>query len=230
MIKKLTLTLVAFLAVVIGFLTIAPSEMSFDDAGYNSKNALEHLQVIADKPHSVTDYEAHEEVRQYILNVSKGFVGEENVRERNYFTPSNKNPTDGIDYVGADLVEANEIDCEYDIRNVLACLNGKSETGVLLVAHYDSRGNIKRYGELAKSYGAGDDGYGVATLLELMRYFSERKDALENSVYFLFTDSEEPNMYGSLLESKNTELMNKVNLVINVEARGMNGRSVGRST
>ena len=47
MIKKLTLTLVAFLAVVIGFLTIAPSEMSFDDAGYNSKNALEHLQVIA---------------------------------------------------------------------------------------------------------------------------------------------------------------------------------------
>lgn len=76
MIKKLTLTLVAFLAVVIGFLTIAPSEMSFDDAGYNSKNVLEHLQVIADKPHSVTDYEAHEEVRQYILNVSKGFVGE----------------------------------------------------------------------------------------------------------------------------------------------------------
>ena len=53
MIKKLTLTLVAFLAVVIGFLTIAPSEMSFDDAGYNSKNVLEHLQVIADKPHSV---------------------------------------------------------------------------------------------------------------------------------------------------------------------------------
>ena len=46
MIKKLTLTLVAFLAVVIGFLTIAPSEMSFDDAGYNSKNALEHLQAI----------------------------------------------------------------------------------------------------------------------------------------------------------------------------------------
>ena len=138
MIKKLTLTLVAFLAVVIGFLTIAPSEMSFDDAGYNSKNALEHLQVIADKPHSVTDYEAHEEVRQYILNVSKGFVGEENVRERNYLTPSNKNPTDGIEYVGADLVEANEIDCEYDIRNVLACLNGKSETGVLLVAHYAS--------------------------------------------------------------------------------------------
>ena len=132
MIKKLTLTLVAFLAVVIGFLTIAPSEMSFDDAGYNSKNVLEHLQVIADKPHSVTDYEAHEEVRQYILNVSKGFVGEENVRERNYFTPSNKNPTDGIDYVGADLVEANEIDCEYDIRNELACLKGQIETGVVM--------------------------------------------------------------------------------------------------
>ncbi len=223
MIKKLTLAATVLLAVVIGFLTIAPSNMSFDDAGYNSKNVLEHLQVISDKPHSVTDYEAHEEVRRYLLKTAEDYVGAENVAERNYLTPGNLNPTDGIEYVGADLVEANGVDCEYDIRNVLATLPGKSETGVLLVAHYDSRGNIKRYGELAKSYGAGDDGYGVATLLELMRYFSQYKSGLENSVYFLFTDSEEPNMYGSLLESQNTELMNKVNLVINVEARGMNG-------
>ncbi|GEM_PF-233152 len=223
MIKKLTLAATALLAVVIGFLAIAPSNMSFDDAGYNSKNVLEHLQVISDKPHSVTDYEAHEEVRRYLLKTAEGYVGADNVQERNYLTPGNQNPTDGIEYVGADLVESNGIDCEYDIRNVLARLPGKSETGVLLVAHYDSRGNIKRYGELAKSYGAGDDGYGVATLLELMRYFSQNKSGLENSVYFLFTDSEEPNMYGSLLESQNAELMDKVNFVINVEARGMDG-------
>ena len=38
MIKKLTLAATVLLAVVIGFLTIAPSNMSFDDAGYNSKN------------------------------------------------------------------------------------------------------------------------------------------------------------------------------------------------
>lgn len=126
--------------------------------------------------------------------------------------------------LGADLVEANEIDCEYDIRNVIGVSERKIRNAVLLVAHYEfERKHKAATGTACKILRSGDDGYGVATLLELMRYFSERKDALENSVYFLFTDSEEPNMYGSLLESKNTELMNKVNLVINVEARGMNG-------
>ena len=54
--------------------------------------------------------------------------------------------------------------------------------GILLVAHYDSRGNIKRAGELAESYGAGDDGYGVVTLLEIMRYFSSSDIHLTNSI------------------------------------------------
>ena len=91
MIKKLTLAATVLLAVVIGFLT---SNMSFDDAGYNSKNVLEHLQVISDKPHSVTDYEAHEEVRRYLLKTAEDYVGAENVAERNYLTPGNLNPTE----------------------------------------------------------------------------------------------------------------------------------------
>lgn len=56
-----------------------------------------------------------------------------------------------------------------------------------------------------------------------MRYFVERKDQLQNSIYFLFADAEETNMMGSFLEARNEELMNKVNFVINVESRGMNG-------
>lgn len=222
-IKKLIMSIVGIFAILMGFISIAPSTMSFDDHDYNAKNALEHLQVIADKPHSVKHYEAHEEVRQYLIQTSKQYVGEENVEERNYLTPSNQNPTENIVYVGEDIVKENNIDCEYDIRNVLVTLPGESKTGILLVAHYDSRGNIVRYGELAKSYGAGDDGYGVVTLLELMRYFSIKKQELKNSIYFLFTDAEETTMYGSFLEARNKELMDKVNFVINVESRGMNG-------
>ena len=221
--KKCLLSCIGIVAILLGLITIAPSVVHFDDEGYDVKNTLEHLQKIADKPHSVTDYEAHEEVRQYLLKVTKGYVGEENVEERNYLTASNLNKTEGITYVNTDLLVQNNIDCPYDIRNILVSLPGQSQTGLLLVAHYDSRGNIKRVGELAKSYGAGDDGYGVVTLLEIMRYYSLRKDQLKNSLYFLFTDSEETNMYGSFLEARNEELMNKINFVINVEARGMNG-------
>ena len=223
--KKLLITCISIVAIILGLITIAPSTMSFDDSGYNAKNALEHLQIIADKPHSVTDYDAHEEVRQYLLKVTKEYVGEENVEERNYLTKSNQNPTptDGITYVETSLLEENEVDAPYDIRNILATIPGKTEIGILLVAHYDSRGNIVRYGELAKSNGAGDDGYGVVSLLEFMRYFSQRKETLQNSLYFLFADAEETNMMGSFLEARNETLMNKVNFVINVESRGMNG-------
>ena len=221
--KKLLITCISVIAIVLGLITIAPSTMSFDDDGYNAKTALEHLQIIADKPHSVTDYKEHEKVRQYLLKTTKSLVGQENVEERNYLTASNTNPSEGITYVQTNLLEENNLDATYDIRNILAKIPGQSEIGILLVAHYDSRGNIVRYGELAKSNGAGDDGYGVVSLLEFMRYFVERKDQLQNSIYFLFADAEETNMMGSFLEARNEELMNKVNFVINVESRGMNG-------
>lgn len=228
--KKLLLISITLLAILIGFLSIAPSTMSFEDDDYSAKVALEHLQVIADEPHSVYHYDAHEKVRQYLLETTKGYVGEENVQERNYLTSSNVNPTDEIEYVGADIVSQNGIDAEFDIRNILVTIPGQSEVGMLLVAHYDSRGNIKRYGEMAKSYGAGDDGYGVVTLLEIMRYVTTHNLEMKNSLYFLFTDAEEPSvegettrMLGSFLESQNEELMNKVNFVINVESRGMKG-------
>mgnify|MGYP001851631084 CR=1 FL=1 len=55
--KKLLITCISVIAIVLGLITIAPSTMSFDDNGYNAKTALEHLQIIADKPHSVTDYD-----------------------------------------------------------------------------------------------------------------------------------------------------------------------------
>lgn len=227
--KKLLLVGVTLIAMLVGFLSIAPSTMSFDEDDYSAKVALEHLQVIADEPHSVYHYDAHERVRQYLIETAKGYAGAENVTERNYLTPSNKNPNEGIEYVGSEIVSQNHVDAEFDIRNILVKLPGESDVGMLLVAHYDSRGNIKRYGELAKSYGAGDDGYGVVTLLEIMRYVTTHKVTLKNSLYFLFADAEEPTvgedgrMLGSYLESRNTELMDKVNFVINVESRGMKG-------
>ena len=226
-VKKLILSLLTIFAILLGFVAIAPTTVKNDENGFSAVNALKHLQTITLKPHSVYDYENHEEVRQYLLKTSKELVGEDNVFERNYLTEKNQNPTDGITYVdnSIELTTRYNVNTEYDIRNILVQIPGKNTMGLLLVAHYDSRGHVGRFGELGRSYGASDDGYGVTTLLEIMRYFQNKKDSLENSIYFLFADAEEVSMGGSTLESHNEELMNKVNFVINVEGRGVAGAS-----
>ncbi len=222
--KSVIIVMIVLVATLFGFLAITSPTVKNLETDFNAINAVKHIKEISKQPHSVYDYEAHEEVRQYIINTAKSYVGDENVAQRNYDMAGNKNPKEGITYVSTEYIKNNNLDCEYDIRNVLVTVPGKSETGILLVAHYDSRGHIGRFGELGGSYGAGDDGYGVATLLEIIRYASSQVKNNENTLYVLFADSEEVNMYGSTLEANvNKEVMDKVNFVINVEARGLFG-------
>jgi hypothetical protein len=85
---------------------------------------------------------------------------------------------------------------------------------VLLVAHYDSVG---------ASPGAGDDGSGVATLLEAARAL--RADPpRRNAVAFLFTDGEEVGLLGALgfVAAAGTE----VGVVVNVDSFGAEGPSL----
>ncbi|MBU1145809.1 MAG: M28 family peptidase [Firmicutes bacterium] len=170
---------------------------------FSAVKAAEYISVLSNDPHSVLDEEAHEEVRLYIKNQLIEFVGVSNVEEMNY--------------TKEELGE----DTDYGIQNLLATIPGNSETGILLVAHYDSRGNIGRDGELGRSYGAADDGYGLAVLLEVARLFADQ--TLENSIYILVTDAEEVGLYGAVMAAQEQELMDKIGFVINIEARGTEG-------
>ena len=89
---------------------------------------------------------------------------------------------------------------------------GKSETAIMLVGHYDS---------VEESYGAADDGYALGTMLEIADLY--RNQDLENTIYFLFTDSEEMGLDGAAAIVNEQELMSKVGFVINIEARGVSG-------
>src|SRR5262245_7891252 len=65
------------------------------------------------------------------------------------------------------------------VRNVIAVLPGQSSTGRLfLVAHYDS---------VQVSYGANDDGAGVASLLETARALTKGPKP-RNDIVFVFTE------------------------------------------
>src|SRR6185295_7729670 len=74
------------------------------------------------------------------------------------------------------------------VANVIATIPGTNSTGrVILMAHYDSA---------QVSYGANDDGAGVAALLETARALKQGP-APRNDIVFVFTDAEEACLCGA---------------------------------
>jgi hypothetical protein len=181
-----------------------PLPNTTDDTVFNTLNAIEYIAEFSEKEHSVFDTENHEEVRQYLIGKLGEFIGSENVYEYDY---------------DRTLFDTEE-ELEYDVHNILGVIEGSSETGILVVAHYDSRGHIGRSGELGNSFGAADDGYGIATLLEIARLYGEQN--LENSIYILMTDAEETGLYGASMAAQE-DFMDHIGFVINIEARGVTG-------
>jgi peptidase M28-like protein len=127
--------------------------------------------------------------------------------------------------------------CSGTLANVIAELPGSDPDAkaVLLMAHYDCVGS----GE-----GAGDDGSGVASLLEIARALKAGPQP-KRSVIFLFSDAEESGLLGADAFSgiwqtvrpkdgpptqvplqKGHPLFEKVGCAINLEARGTRGPSL----
>ena len=204
--KIITISIILASLLLSMFVLFTPIPNSEDESVFNTKIAIEHIAEISREPHSVFDPVAHEDVRLYLKEQLEEYVGASNVTEYHYdsseFEDSDGNPI------------------EYDIDNLLAVIPGNSDTAILIVAHYDSRGHIGRTGELGNSYGAADDGYGLAVLLEIARLYGDRD--LENTIYILMTDGEETGLFGA---SKAAEepFMDNVGFVINIEARGVKG-------
>ncbi len=197
------ISVLLFSVLVSCFVLYTPMPNGTDEEVFNTKFAMEYISEIAQEPHSVYDPETHEEVRLYLKSKLEEYLGIENVTEMNY-------PASLFD---------DEI--EYDINNLFGVIPGNSDTAILLVAHYDSRGHIGRTGELGESYGAADDGYGLATLLEVARLFADKE--LENTIYILMTDGEETGLYGASKAALEDSIMDNVGFVINLEARGVTG-------
>ena len=101
------------------------------------------------------------------------------------------------------------------VRNIVAVKSGThaSHAALMLVAHYDS---------VPGAPGASDDGIAVATLLETARALSVGPQ-LKNDVIFLFTDAEEIGLLGAKAFVTEHPRAKDVRLVLNFEARGVNG-------
>lgn len=102
------------------------------------------------------------------------------------------------------------------VQNIVARQPGRTPGGpaVLVLAHYDSQPNAP---------GAGDDGAGVAALLETVRAL-RAGPPLAHDIIWLFTDGEEAGLLGARAYAADTvRLRREVGVVLNLEGRGNQG-------
>lgn len=200
-------TLAIIIAIFLGgFSLYTPSVKDVNETGFSAERAKEHIKTIAKEPHSIYNQEALGKVREYILNELRELGLEAEV-----FTYENVEDRNG------DLQTINNIYTKIDGKD------GENGSYILLASHYDSSPK-KRSGEDNNSHGAADDGYGVSTILEILRHIKESDKPLENGIKVLITDGEELGLLGAKQEmSKNFSKYENVSFVVNLEARGIKG-------
>jgi len=204
-------TLVA--ALILSILTISSPSPENKSDQFSAERAFSHLEVIAQKQHSVFDFDEIEDVRIYLGETIDTF-------EHVSWARIKHSP---IEVYNHKTRERETI----DIDNIYAVIPGTSGTSMLIVAHYDSCPYKEKYGVATEgAYGAADDGYGLATMLEVMRLLNDyaKEHKLVNGVKFAFTDAEEVALGGATaLVKEFSYWLKDVNIVINLEARGNKG-------
>jgi hypothetical protein len=106
-----------------------------------------------------------------------------------------------------------QVDCA-TVSNIIADVLPGSGKAVLLMAHSDS---------VAAGPGAGDDGSGVAVLLETIRALKARPPEAGRPVIALFSDGEEPGLLGASAYIRKTK--DAIDAVVNADVRGDSGAS-----
>lgn len=163
---------------------------------FSAERALVYLKSFAKAPHPIGSGE-HDRVRDYLLAQFTALGLTPQIQRATGVTPR---------YEVAGMVE-----------NIVARLKGTSGApdALALVAHYDS---------VPAGPGAGDDGAGVAALLEALRAL-RAGPALPNDILFLVTDGEEDGLLGASAFAAEHPWAKDVRVVVNFEARGDAGPS-----
>jgi hypothetical protein len=206
--KKHLLPLLALtLGVALGlYALVLPTPAPKDAAGFSAQRAFVDIEAIARAPHTAWDQPSLVPVRAYIRSRLTALGLE--VSTTRYPPVTDK------------------FGRSYPLENLSASLPGRTGSSLLLVSHYDASPK-KRAAELDGSRGAADDGYGVATMLEIAQVLVASKAPRENGVRFLFTDAEETGLHGARAEmEQNLAAYGDVNFVVNLEARGVTGPAV----
>jgi hypothetical protein len=168
-------------------------------AEFSSARAMKHLEAITKRTHPAGTVE-NAQVRDYIIQELRSAGLEVEVQKAT-----------GLNQQREGLLRAGTV------QNVMGRLRGTDNTkAIMLAAHYDSWPN---------SFGASDDGAGVAAILETLRALKARAP-LKNDLILLFTDGEESGLLGANAFVDEHPWFREVGLSLNFEARGNSGPSI----
>jgi hypothetical protein len=166
---------------------------------FAAERAMNHLRVIANRPHPIGSTE-HAETLAYLQQELSRMGLSPEIQRTTAITEGR-----GVPYTAA------------TVQNLMARLKGTGNgQAILLVAHFDSAPN---------SPGASDDGAAVSALLETLRAI-QAGAPLKNDLIFLFTDGEEIGLLGAQAFVKEHPWFRDVKVALNFEARGSSGPSV----
>lgn len=176
--------------------TPAPLPSTAPQEVFSAERALVYLNGFARAPHPLGSAE-HDRVRDYLV-AQLGALG-----------------------VTPEIQRATGVTPRYEVagtvENIVARLKGTSGSAeaVALVAHYDS---------VPAGPGAGDDGSGVAALLETMRVL-RAGPPLHNDILFVLTDGEEDGLLGASAFVAENPAAKDVRVAVNLDVRGNAGES-----
>ncbi len=120
-----------------------------------------------------------------------------------------------------------DIDSKYypafETKNIIAYIKGKTDTSIVVSAHYDHLGTM---GKSVFFPGANDNGSGVAMLLNLAKYFSKQKKPKYNIV-FMFFSGEELGLLGSHFYTQHPVFpLSKIKFLINLDMVGSGDKGI----
>ena len=226
--RRLLAPIAALLGLVAGLSVLilpSPAPTTASPTEFSAERAMASINRLADEPHSVLRREAHDRARDDVIGMFSDLGYTADVHSDPLFDFSIPEDKETFDMLSAEQqAEVKDAPAE----TIVVDVPGKSERTMALMAHYDSAtdsdGDRARFTTSGDSYGAADDGYGVATIVETLRALKAEGRQPENSLKIVITDAEEIGLIGARNEMHHHRAdYENVDLVLNLEARGMSG-------
>ena len=226
--RRLLAPIAALLGLVAGLSVLilpSPAPTTADPTTFSAERAMASINRLADEPHSVLRREAHDRARDDVIGMFSDLGYTADVHSDPLFDFSIPEDKETFDMLSAEQQAAVK---DAPAETIVVDVPGKSERTMALMAHYDSAtdsdGDRARFTTSGDSYGAADDGYGVATIVETLRALKAEGRQPENSLKIVITDAEEIGLIGARNEMHHHRAdYENVDLVLNLEARGMSG-------
>lgn len=179
-------------------------------------DAWEHLQIISSTMHPFTS-EENDVLHDYLGSVIETLIDGVPYIKTSY----DKNENHTIFVNQHDVFNKSNDDCRviyYESSNILVKIEGTDPTlpGILVSAHYDS---------VPTSFGATDDGMGIASMLGILRFWVDSGFRPLRTLIFNFNNNEEFGLLGAEAFVQH-KWFSEVSFFINLEGAGAGGMPV----